>query len=344
MILVDALIRFTGIGFLFLLAIVALRDLREWRCTPYLFMSCITVAAAFLGLTIDAFKLPQPMHGLVRFLDIPHLVAVWLFALSLFRTDFSLRPFHFVVASFYCLPILIVRLYQFDLIDWRPLVLVYLSNLFSILLMGHLMVTTLRGRRDDLLHTRRKARVYFVMVIAFVTLSAVLTEVVLLKVPAAPRATLWILSIWPAIIWTSFWILSADNNAINFEEGVAPSADLSPRDKDLQSKLAHAMRVDELYKTPDLTIVSLANTLGVTQHRLRALINQSLGYSNFSVFLNSYRIEAVKTALIDPDKVHLPILTIAMDCGFKSLSPFNRAFRASEGITPSQFRQERSKA
>ena len=46
----------------------------------------------------------------------------------------------------------------------------------------------------------------------------------------------------------------------------------------------------------------------------------------------------VKTALVDPSQKEVPILTIALDAGFGSLGPFNRAFREAEGMTPSEFR------
>ena len=46
----------------------------------------------------------------------------------------------------------------------------------------------------------------------------------------------------------------------------------------------------------------------------------------------------VKAALTDPSQKDVPILTIALDAGFGSLGPFNRAFREAEGMTPSEYR------
>jgi AraC-like DNA-binding protein len=34
-------------------------------------------------------------------------------------------------------------------------------------------------------------------------------------------------------------------------------------------------------------------------------------------------------------------LTIALDAGFQSLGPFNRAFKAHTGMTPTDFRRDR---
>jgi len=35
----------------------------------------------------------------------------------------------------------------------------------------------------------------------------------------------------------------------------------------------------------------------------------------------------------------VPVLTLALDAGFNSLGPFNRAFKAATGLTPSEFRR-----
>jgi AraC-like DNA-binding protein len=34
------------------------------------------------------------------------------------------------------------------------------------------------------------------------------------------------------------------------------------------------------------------------------------------------------------------VLTIALDAGFSSLGPFNRAFKAETGVTPSEYRRQ----
>ncbi|MDX1580240.1 MAG: helix-turn-helix domain-containing protein, partial [Alphaproteobacteria bacterium] len=83
----------------------------------------------------------------------------------------------------------------------------------------------------------------------------------------------------------------------------------------------------------------VAEKLDAQDYRLRRLINGHLGYRNFNDFLNTYRVEAAKADLHDPEKAHLPILTIAMDLGYRSLASFNRAFKELTGSTPSEFRQ-----
>ncbi len=338
MVMFDAFIRFSGVGLLGLLAVYSARDLRNTRSAPYLFLASLSVMAAYVGFTIEPFRLPETLNMLVRFVDIPHLVFVWLFALSLFQRNFKLRWHHVAVGVIYSLPILATRFYQFEIAAWNPQPFVYTAEFFSVALMIHLIATTLLGRADDLLEGRRRARVYFVLIISFVAIAAALVEASDFRPPGMAFQTLWIATVWPGIAWTCFWILGAKPEVLSFS-GTPPAKKTSQDDAELLARLETIMTSDEAFRSPDLKITTLAKKLAVTQHRLRALINQTLGYQNFNSFINDYRISAAKKAMQDPATNALPILTIAMDCGFNSISPFNRAFRESENMTPSQYRR-----
>jgi AraC-like DNA-binding protein len=78
----------------------------------------------------------------------------------------------------------------------------------------------------------------------------------------------------------------------------------------------------------------------VPEHRLRRLINQGLGYRNFNDFLNGWRLAEVEVALADPAQAQVPVATMAFDAGFGSLGPFNRAFKARTGLTPTAYREQ----
>jgi AraC-like DNA-binding protein len=45
-------------------------------------------------------------------------------------------------------------------------------------------------------------------------------------------------------------------------------------------------------------------------------------------------------ALADPGQADVAILTIALDTGFQSIGPFNRAFKAQTGMTPTAYRKQ----
>jgi AraC-like DNA-binding protein len=55
--------------------------------------------------------------------------------------------------------------------------------------------------------------------------------------------------------------------------------------------------------------------------------------------MNRYRQADAEAALGDPAQDAESILTIALDAGFTSLGPFNRAFKAATGMTPSEYRR-----
>ena len=120
---------------------------------------------------------------------------------------------------------------------------------------------------------------------------------------------------------------------------VSPARDSGP-DQGLLAALGRLMTAERAYRQDGLTIGTLASRLSLPEYRLRRLINQGLGYRNFNSFVNHYRIAEAKAALGDPRQAEVPVLTIALDTGFSSLGPFNRAFKAETGLTPTEYRRQ----
>jgi AraC-like DNA-binding protein len=111
-----------------------------------------------------------------------------------------------------------------------------------------------------------------------------------------------------------------------------------PAESPLTARLRHEMGENRAYRAEGFSLTALAQLLGEPEYRVRRAINGELGFRNFTAFLNTYRLAEVKQALRDPTQREVPILTIAIDAGFGSLGPFNRAFREAEGMTPSEWR------
>ena len=118
----------------------------------------------------------------------------------------------------------------------------------------------------------------------------------------------------------------------------------SSADQKLVDALMRLMGDERIYRHDNVTIGTLASKLGIPEYRLRRLINQRLSYRNFNVFLNEHRIAEAKAALADPSQAEVPVITIAMDAGFQSLGPFNRAFKATTGVTPTEYRRLKASA
>ena len=103
----------------------------------------------------------------------------------------------------------------------------------------------------------------------------------------------------------------------------------------LRERLLRAMGEGRAYAHEGLSLAQLAEQLETTPAQLRDAINQQLGYRNFNDFLHHYRIDEAAQRLHRQD---LPILSIALDVGYGSIGPFNRAFKQIKGITPTEFR------
>ena len=101
------------------------------------------------------------------------------------------------------------------------------------------------------------------------------------------------------------------------------------------------MAEERAYRAEGFSITALAARLGEPEYRVRRAINGEMGHRNFTAFLNGFRLDEVRAALADRAQREVPILTIALDAGFGSLGPFNRAFRDAEGMTPTEYRAAR---
>jgi AraC-like DNA-binding protein len=111
-----------------------------------------------------------------------------------------------------------------------------------------------------------------------------------------------------------------------------------PADAAWLQRLDQLMAEGRAYRDPELSVAALAAQLGLPEYRLRELINRQLGWRNFPAFVNAYRLREVEQKLADPAHAQQPILTLALEAGFGSIGPFNRAFRERHGVTPSEFR------
>ncbi|MEM9375835.1 MAG: AraC family transcriptional regulator [Pseudomonadota bacterium] len=116
-------------------------------------------------------------------------------------------------------------------------------------------------------------------------------------------------------------------------------ASISDADKALADRILQRLEADKLYLDPDLSLGRLARSLGEADHRVSKCITGVLGDRNFNSLVNRYRIEAAKAVLEDAGSADASILAVALDAGFSSIGPFNRAFKTQTGLTPSQYRR-----
>jgi AraC-like DNA-binding protein len=108
--------------------------------------------------------------------------------------------------------------------------------------------------------------------------------------------------------------------------------------RQLSHKLLKLMEQEKPYLKSDLTLLQLADELGISHVFLSQVINQNL-HQNFFDFINRYRVEEAKKILKSDRSRRSTILNVAFDVGFNSKSTFYKAFKKEMGITPVKFRK-----
>lgn len=106
----------------------------------------------------------------------------------------------------------------------------------------------------------------------------------------------------------------------------------------LIQRLTKSMEKEKPYLNENLTLKELADKLETSPNNLSQIINERFS-KNFYEFINEYRINEVKSLLIDPEYSHYSMLGIAFECGFNSKSTFNSVFKQFTGKTPSEFKK-----
>jgi len=111
------------------------------------------------------------------------------------------------------------------------------------------------------------------------------------------------------------------------------------RDSDQEDKLLAYMENHKPYLDPQLTLQTLADQLALTPRELSELINGAMGMHFFD-FVNSYRINAAKTLLLEERTK--TVLDVLYRVGFNSKSSFNTAFKKHVQMTPTAYRKANS--
>lgn len=97
------------------------------------------------------------------------------------------------------------------------------------------------------------------------------------------------------------------------------------------------MHNEKPFLSASFSLPLLAKKLGISQHHLSQILNESLGQSFFD-FTAQHRVEEAKLLLKNKEIAHLKIEEIAEMVGYNSKSAFNTAFKKNAGMTPSEFK------
>ena len=330
---------------LLLLAALLFRDYSEAAAGRLAIAFALGSAAHALTATAGFSPPVAPWQAVLIAVSTGNVVVFWLFARALFDDGFRLRRWHAlpwaaVVALSLVNCLLLVPAQTLD-----PRIFAIAISVISLCFVALAVVQTIASWSTDLVEERRRLRVFVVVTTAiYAGFNAIVQIFVTWNGSASIVATANAVILAGVVVAIAYSLMRIDGETLfpaaeKTAVAAVAATETNIADKKLLDALMRLMADERIYRHEGLTIGSLATKLSIPEYKLRRLINQELGYRNFNVFLNNHRIEEAKTALADPSQAEVPVITIAMDAGFQSLGPFNRAFKATTGVTPTEYRK-----
>lgn len=339
----ELALRSATVAILLLIGIVNLRDWRHRESGPYGGLLALSVAAVSI-VEIAGRPLPAWLWPL-QLVATGTSAMFWIWTGAVFVDDW--RSSWRDAVAWLVLPVLC----EVGLYAWRPWFVTAenaVSLVFVVLAAWRIAV----GLRGDLVERRRRLRpllaglavIYSVGVVLMNLLGGGMgptgasSRIVEAAVLAGLAAAFALVTLRPAPSLAAPFAAPARRSGPG-ETAEPPAAAVDTQDDPLLARLGQLMEEEKVYRQEGFGVAALVAALDVPEYRLRRLINQRLGHRNFSSFVNSYRLAEATAALADPAQADVPILTIALDAGFQSIGPFNRAFKAHTGMTPTAWRK-----
>ncbi|MCB0277865.1 MAG: helix-turn-helix domain-containing protein [Calditrichaeota bacterium] len=105
---------------------------------------------------------------------------------------------------------------------------------------------------------------------------------------------------------------------------------------EIQAQLLNAIDQQRLYLKHDLSINDLSIELNIPRHRISQVLNNYL-HTSFYQLINDFRVRDFLQKIEEEQHRHYTLLSLSLDCGFKSKATFNRAFKRLMKISPSDY-------
>jgi AraC-like DNA-binding protein len=350
----DIALRAAAIALLALIAVVLLRDFG--RRSAAQLAAALAAGSAIHALSSaagfsSAFGHANLGGASLIAIATGNIVVFWLFTRAVFDDAFQVRLSHALIWAAIVSVSLVNCLLAGASMEWPSHLVGAGLNILSLFFIALAIAQTIATWSGDLVEGRRQLRVFVVTAAAAYGVFTALLQ--LFGEAGPPSAAVSVANAAALFAVAGAVALSLTRLAGEdlFAEAATPSStgdttaasvqEASFADRKLSDALNRLMTEQRIYREEGLSIGVLATKLGVPEYRLRRLINGQLGYRNFNAFLNGYRIAEARAALADPAQAQVPVTTIALDAGFQSIGPFNRAFKVSTGVTPTEYRRER---
>jgi AraC-like DNA-binding protein len=349
----DATLRGTLLALLLLLAALMHRDLPRLAVARAGALLALGLCVQVVGSApLMEWQAPLAWQAPFVAVSVANGVLFWLFVHALFDDDFAWRPWHAAawgavaaLSGFNCL----VAGSTHPAVEATRLV----QRLVPLLFAALAALAAARHWRADLLESRRRLRAFILVTGVAYTAAMVVARLLShgrLPGVLAMADALVLLLIVAGVAWRLLRagtgelfapVAAATGQAATVDVPAVSVAVDDPVQDQLAERLQRLMDEEHAYRSEDLSVARLADRLGAPEYRLRRVINQRLGHRNFNAYINGLRLQEARAALADPALRERPVLSIALDAGFQSIGPFNRAFKAATGLTPTEFRREK---
>jgi len=130
------------------------------------------------------------------------------------------------------------------------------------------------------------------------------------------------------------WIFAAKYNAQTNDAQYSSEAK-----QKIISQLKETVEVNQMYLSSELSIQTVAASLGVSPRLISNAVNQYLG-KTFRRYINDLRIAQAKRMLTETDST---VLAIMFNVGFETKSNFNKEFQQVVGMSPLAYRRNSRK-
>jgi AraC-like DNA-binding protein len=140
----------------------------------------------------------------------------------------------------------------------------------------------------------------------------------------------------------NYWFARGDLLEVKIEPKAEPKRGkkviLTPeKENEIYMKLQRVMEIDKLYIDPEITLPKVAAKINSRPHNVSYVVNNRMQMT-FNEYINSYRINDIKSVITKKEFQDMKIASLAFDYGFNTISAFNTAFKKFTNYTPSEYR------
>ncbi|ESQ81942.1 hypothetical protein AEAC466_19630 [Asticcacaulis sp. AC466] len=341
----DVAIRAGAAVTILLLAVLLFGQRRQVGLPAILFAPLALCLAGFvIGNTPISSTVPTGLVGAVAHTVSGFAVVfIWWFCLSCFDSRFRLKGGVLGVGLVWAAIAALDRGVLGEAYADKGLSFLLVPLGFAIV--GHLLWRLLAERQGDLIQQRHDARIMVAVLLGGMLFVDLAADALLgfawrpLAFAMTQNAMLLAFDLWLA---SRLLTVRADLLRFGVEGGESLPVEIASQarlrhDDELHRRLSVLMEIERVFLSPELTFAVFVERMKAPERAVRMLINHELGYDHFRTFLNHYRVAEARRLLGQRDGDD-KLIAIALDSGFASLPSFNRAFRAIEGCSPTDYR------